>query len=178
MSGNNCMLSKPGNHKRRRHLAKLLCIMITNSQNVHSHSHKYSLRGTLAHSTRFAYYESKTCPCKLMQKYKVLKTKRLLKPSRSSPCQHETAIYNHMWAVGFSSPPFCLTSDVCEIFNKQQECLWNTALRYWKPSEATLAFLTAPKGAQLVSPSCPIPPPSQVQPDDSAFTCQDFCLWV
>lgn len=32
-------------------------------------------------------------------------------------------------------------------------------------STANLDFLTALKGAQLVIPSCPIPPPSQIQPE-------------
>lgn len=35
MSGNNCMISKLGNHKRRRHMAKLLCVTMSYRQKVH-----------------------------------------------------------------------------------------------------------------------------------------------
>lgn len=38
-SGSKCMLFIPGNHKWRKHLARLLCIMISHSQNV-PHVHR------------------------------------------------------------------------------------------------------------------------------------------
>lgn len=69
------------------------------------------------------------------------------------------------------SPFFCLTSDVYEIFKAcgRQHC--DTGKH-----QKQLDFLTALKGGQLVSASCPISPASHIQSDDSAFTCQDFCL--
>lgn len=171
------MLSKSGNHKWRRHLAKLLCFMISNSQNAHSHSHKYNVRGMLVYNTGFAFCVSKMCPCKLMQNLKVSKTRWLLKLSSSSPCQYKIAPQYTITCglSGFFLPPFVLLQIYVKcLISSKNAC----ETQHWKTSEATLDFLTALKRAQLVSPSCPIPPLSQIQQEDSCFTCQVFCLWA
>lgn len=133
----------------------------------------------LAHSTRFAFCASKMCICILMSNHKVSKTKRLHKPSSSAPCQYKIAPWYTITCglLGFFLPPFVLhqmyvkyligSKNACET----QHC--NTGKH-----QKRLDFLTELKGAQLVSPSCLIPPPSQIHPEDSAFTCQDFCLWA
>lgn len=96
------------------------------------------------------------------------------------PIQDCFSIYCHMWVVGFSLPPFVLLHMYVKyLISSKKPVKHSTVVPECSRSNSEFPDCAerSPAGQSLLS-SSPPPHPHQIQPEDSAFTCQDFCLWA